>query len=378
MPGLRWLHTKPSSSFSLCVGCLFLGMAWWSRFENDQSHSPISISSSSSQATAPVWGVEAVPARQSIVATTQKSTQVATFELINRSKEEISIQSVTTTCGCSLARPLSRSSLTAGSRIQVEMEVTPPVQGKREVQVVVAFRSAQGIGHLVTHLDLVGSAHSDEQIARMPTHLEMRSYGAMHLSQEFQIESIELASDEPWLERLESTQLVFRPSIVSSTVRTRTDGRCERTYTCRIDANWTPELIETSPITGISGELQLVFRREVDQPVRPIRVITSQKSPLLVQPDRVYLTRESSWPATRRVVISPATDDWNTAVDNLEVESLPDGVDVSWLDRLPGQPRCLEVGIDDPDLIRQSSGTACIVLKDPESGYQCTVSLQVE
>lgn len=278
---------------------------------------------SAQTATPAVLGVVATPAHQSFSSTATGTPQVATFWLRNQSGQDVTIQGVTTSCGCSMVEELPTSTLQPNQPLPLRIQVSPPSFGKRDVVVLVKLQSGEAQQNLPLTMELTGRPMPGDRVIESPTHLDLISYGESSLERRFEIVLLESEPDQSWLVDLDSGSTSVRAEILDSTSEPLDLGRLKRTYQCRVSA-----ILDESQPDEVwqSTEVRLVFSTPPQQGVYPIWVATTRRQPFVASPAVVVIPENADWPVQRTVTLHSAAPELSEVWDQLQVKTSFEGL----------------------------------------------------
>lgn len=253
--------------------------------------------------------------------------------LKNMGSQAVTIQRVTSSCGCTVTRKFAATILEPGKLLEIPLSVDLPEYGTKEVVVTAHIDSA--ISHNPDiRLRLEGGAPERPQLIRVPSSVTITgSIPGERATKNLWITTIEKTS-QPWLQNLSSPDPTIQIKLLKvETERSLTEEWRMRRYGFDVSAN-VPDF-ETSHRNS-SLEITLDSARARVDPRTTIPLIVSLQSPLRPVPSRLIVDREDG--GTRDLLlISDGSTDWNimcsTTDESIDVSAVTENAEDSRIHR---------------------------------------------
>ncbi|HEV7225013.1 MAG TPA: DUF1573 domain-containing protein [Pirellulales bacterium] len=143
------------------------------------------------------------PSEIDVSATAKGEAAKVRFTILNGGSETIEIAGITTSCGCTLAAPLKRSTLASGESVDLDVTATPPGIGEKTTYIDV-FISASDRPAARAALRLVGEIPKTPRIVKAPQLVIVRGVFPELLSARFTVMADELKGQPEWIERIDA------------------------------------------------------------------------------------------------------------------------------------------------------------------------------
>lgn len=264
--------------------------------------------------------------------------------LVNRSDRDVRIVSVETTCACTLAAPLERTTLKPGEAVPLRLTVSMPSEGVKESAVNVAVEPSD-VAAPSLRLVLRGPERPLPYLFHMPERLRLAGRRAgEELTQECEVSAIERPGSEPWLRGVvdPAGEVVVRfdPKPVEEPYGRHVLRRYRFTITGRL-----PE----TPDAPQPFALALTAEPKAARSGFPVAIQgTWVLEPLArIVPAQLTLRRSevSAWPVIRRVLVVTERP------EDVSVEppmTLPEWLSLRQVESEAGRLRTFEVEIAEP------------------------------
>lgn len=242
------------------------------------------------------------------------------FRFVNGGRRTVEVQSVKTSCGCTVAEDPSKWILKPRDEATLNIRVTLPIHGEKHATLTVTVSDGE-LQAIQVPIVLRGVEPRPPYVDDAPERLELRpSSDDGQLRREFEIVTVESDSDEPWITGFDSTMPLIRTEIVDC-IRNRNRGSAiSRQY----------KVVLTADTKALSNEplgawLSVVSRTPAVSQTKRIFVMIAPKTGLQVSPARVFFSHAdiAGGVVERNVVLTDG------ATDNSDVVVLPAGE--SWL-----------------------------------------------
>lgn len=214
------------------------------------------------------------------VASFQNSTeQTLRFKIKNRSQSKISIQSIDSSCGCTVVEAPKSGSLESKGEIELRVHVTVPPQGTRQSHVT--LRTLDGAYQIP--IDLEGKPITVPLVSNFTDRVEIRATGhGQQVRRQLNLVAIEKAGTEPWIRGISSSNTNIRVEVESPKETLGRDGTVRRQYPLTIvatspdhdqpsESGWLTPLVDGPSPAGSSHRCFVVV-----QSVSPVRAVPSE------------------------------------------------------------------------------------------------------
>lgn len=214
------------------------------------------------------------------IASFQNSTeQTLRFKIKNRSQSKISIQSIDSSCGCTVVEAPKSGSLESKGEIELRVHVTVPPQGTRQSRVT--LRTLNGVYQIP--IDLEGKPITVPLVSSFADRVEIRATGhGQQVRRQLNLIAIEKAGTAPWIKGVGSSNPNIRVEIESPTEARGSDGTVRRQYPLAIvatspdkdqpsESGWLTPIVDGPSPAGSSHRCFVVV-----QSVSPIRAVPSE------------------------------------------------------------------------------------------------------
>lgn len=334
------------------VIAILVGVAYWGFGRALESRDTTEITT---------MGVSVTPMNVEVTRSSSGGPSLVKFTLKNTSAKSVAVKSVSTSCGCSVARPMSDPTVRPGLTQSLVFSTEPPQFGSRNVHVTLELADLTESGHVETirmQMKLVGKALPPSRIAELPSIIEISGASPNKVSRLFEFRTIEESADLPWISALESTLPEIKVAILERTSVSRSPGY-ERIYSCSLTAE-VPEKVDS-----ISADtIRLMSGKSV---VATFRVVVRRRVPWEIFPAVLsFPPADRASDATSSVVVQAVDSEDADSLLRLEIIQVPEGVVVEWLPFDEPRQRRLAVRFLATHRIAKTS-TDSILLQDPRS-----------
>jgi hypothetical protein len=347
---------NPWSWFAL--GGVVLGGFWWVSQGTEPSPVP------NAEASPPgVLGVIAEP--RSGTLTNEKgeeSTRRFTFQLRNTLATPVDIVEVATSCGCSVAEPLSQSRIPPGRALDLPIRAQLPRLGRQVVTISVNLRRGTETAVLPLELRLEGAAPSVARVLDWPKFLDLWQDVPVATRRRFEIRTFEGPEGPPWLREVRPLASDVTAKIVEQEVLHRNSSFTQRRYVAEVEV---PVLASAETVRATDLRL---FSMDDQEPLREtILVRWERRDPLRISPGEVLW---SSTETEREVLIQSRSEDDDPLLERLEATTDETGFSVAWLPGEDAGSRKLVI-----TGTRSPSQPFPIRLRDPTTGGEWTLTI---
>lgn len=242
------------------------------------------------------------------------------FRFVNRGRRPIEIQSVKTSCGCTVAGDPSKWILKPRDDATLDIRATLPIHGEKLATLTVTVSDGESQAILVP-IVLRGVEPKPPFVDEAPERLELRpSSDDDELRREFDIVTVESDSDEPWITGFDSTMPLIRTEIVDCIINRNRGSAISRQYKVVLTAD--AKTLNNDPV---GAWLSVVSRTPAVSQTKRIFVMIAPKTGLQVSPARVFFSHAdiARGVVERNVVLTDGD------ADNSELVVLP--AEESWL-----------------------------------------------
>ena len=197
-------------------------------------------------------GVVVTPQTVVVERTSPGSPAYVKFTLENIGHNAVRVESVDTTCGCSVAQPMADQIILARKRQQLAIVTDPPMFGSRNVAVHLGLADAKDASRtdeIWLQLKLVGKALAASRVYDIPKMIEVSSASSSEVSRQFEIKTVEENATRNWITGLSPTVPNIRADIIDSKTELRPNNRVYRTYVCRLIIDIPQEIEDTRAAT---------------------------------------------------------------------------------------------------------------------------------
>ncbi len=310
---------------------------------------------------------------QSVVVERQElggSSQVE-FTLKNVGKQTVLVESVSTSCGCSVAQPMADQTIRPGQMQSLFISAEPPMFNTRDVHVAVHLvDEADSTREEVIQLQmkLVGKRLPSSRVYNLPPVVELTSTSPGDLIRLFQFNTIEEERSQ-WITALASTSDQISAEILSCETVPRATG-FQRTYHCRLTAQ-VPESVNDI----VAGGIRLTSGNDIITEVSALRVIARRRVAWEAFPSVLqFPSTNAVEPVSQSVTVQAIDVEDVESLSRLEISDVPDGAVVKWLPSV--EPRLRKLTVTFPaerrdDLVSGES----ISLLDPHSRNSLKIRL---
>lgn len=322
-------------------------------------------------ATASTLGIVASPQNFIVERPDQGGSSQVEFTLKNVGKQTVLVESVSTSCGCSVAQPMADQTIRPGQMQSLFISAEPPLFNTRDVHVSVHLVDAADSSReelIQLQMKLVGKPLPSSRVYNLPPVVELTSTSPGDLIRRFQFNTIEEERSQ-WITGLSSTSDQISAEILSCESVPRATG-FQRTYHCRLTAR-VPESIHDI----VAGGIRLASGNDIITEVSALRVIARRRVAWEAFPSVLKSPSTNAVEAVSQTVTVPAIDVEDVeSLSRLEISDVPDGAVVKWLPS--EEPRLRKLAVTLPverrdDLVPGES----ISLLDPHSRNSLMIRL---
>lgn len=312
-------------------------------------------------ATNSTLGVVATPQTVTVEGLPQGSAAKVQFTLKNVSQRTIRVQSVGTSCGCSVAEPMTDEIIRPGRTEFLFISATPPPFGNRNVQVALKLVDLEDASHEATirlAMNLKGPPLAAKRVYELPTTVEMRATSVTETVRQFQFKTVEENSEGAWITGLSSTSSQINAEIVDCKSEVRPGGGIQRTYSCRLTA-----VVPQKADEILAGTIRLMSGASAADESAAFRVVVRRCVPLESFPSVLKIAANTSSETIRTVIVQAVEAE---SLRQLEISQKPEGISVEWLPDEERDVRKLLVRIPSGDHYSLTHSEP-ILLRDPQS-----------
>lgn len=291
------------------------------------------------------------------------------FTLKNVSGRAIRVQSVGTTCGCSVAEPMKNPVIRPGQTESLIVAATPPLFGNRVVHVTLKLVEEGTTGREEAsrlELNLKGKPLAATRVFEHPGTVEITGTSAQVVDRQIYIRTVEENAESPWITGLSSTSPRIRARIISSQGQSSPDGEFQRTYVCQLTAE-----IPQDPVEILAARIRLMSGASAADDSSTFHVVVRRRDPFAAFPAVLRIPQTANEEILRSVIVQ-AVDPGS--LQRLEISRKPKGLSVEWLADEEPDSRRLIVRIPAGDN-SQLARAASISLRDPQSEHPLTIQL---
>jgi hypothetical protein len=227
------------------------------------------------------------------------TSRVVTFSILNRDSKRVTIESLQSSCGCTVAGPLAITELLPGQSVTVPLTVEVPSGPDKKARVSIQT-SSQRSPHLTVELRIIGRPQSLPSIESIPPEIHVAGATAgdwvEHL---LEFTTVEAKSNTPWLEGiLDSPGIQIRDWICETDAGPTTEST-RRTYRGRVLVR-IPDSVNRRELKRIE------FTGSPDESApRPSLVVSAILRPLIrsVPPELAIHFDEGLTPIRRKILL---------------------------------------------------------------------------
>jgi hypothetical protein len=308
-------------------------------------------------------GIVAVPPSMSIYSEHPETPETVAFEIRNVGGRDVRIIKMATSCGCTLAEPLSSDELKPGTSQWIKFTATAPAFGSRPVTIDVFLAADDERETLPLLLNLNGRSEVSEHVVEFPQTLELTHSEAISMEREFYVVTLEEASEPPLLGTIKPQDSHIRLDLIDIDDRlAHASGKTNRVYHYRAVVQIPEEAGDWHAST-----IQLASSRSSGRQLPAIRILARRHSEWLAVPSLLYL-RSGDDESMEQEIIIQAVDPTDTAsVERLQIASAPSDIKSRWVaNERAGERRLAVQAVESAGVSQIDSDE--FVLRDNETG----------
>lgn len=316
-------------------------------------------------------GIVASP--QSVVVEQQEqggSSQVV-FTLKNIAKQSVLVETVSTSCGCSVAQPMADQTIRPGEMQSLVISAEPPMFNSRNVQVSLQLVDATDASRKETIqllMKLVGKPLPSSRVYDLPPVVEFSSTSSGDLVRLFQFNTVEEGSSQ-WITGLSSTSDQISAEILNCESVPRATG-FQRTYHGRLTVRISQDYHEI-----LAGAVRLMSGESVVAEASAVRVIARRRLAWEAFPSVLKPPPQNAVEDVSQSVAIQAIDVGDVeSLLRLEIAHAPKGAIVEWMPSAEPRLRKLSVKFPADDRDDLPPGES-ISLLDPQSRDSLVIRL---
>lgn len=235
-----------------------------------------------------VGGLTVLPPKMEIVRENlDDSPNIQTrFRLINRGPRTVHIESVRSTCGCTVAGEPSKLILKPREEASLDVGATLPRFGEKHATVTLTIFDGKQEA-IAIPIILRGVEPQPPYVEQLPDTLELRSDGQnMAIRREFEVITVEADTDEPWITGFDSSIPSVHTEIIDS-IKQRPRGQAiSRRYSVLLTTN-----AKAGSDEPLHGWLSVIGQTPSTTKTERIFVTIESKAALHVSPSRVFFSK---------------------------------------------------------------------------------------
>lgn len=315
-------------------------------------------------------GIIATPQSTKVEGLPKGTSSRVQFTLKNAGKRTVRVQTISTSCGCSVAEPMANQTIRPGKSESLFISATPPPVGNRIVHIslkLVDLDDASRDETIRLELNLIGQALAPLRVYELPTVVEMAEASGQVVRQ-LEFKTVEENANPAWITGVSSTSNQISAEILDSVATVRQGGGVQRTYSLRLTA----EVPQREEI--VAGTIRLMSGSSAVDDSAAIRVIVRRRVPFEAFPSVIRLPINTVEETTRSVIIQAADIADVESLWRLEVSDTPNQIDVKWLPEEERSLRRLRVKI----LSGHRNSLPPIALRDPQSTNSLAIQFIAE
>lgn len=313
-----------SRTIWMIVVAVCLGVAGFKILEQQQDRSD------ATEATASIMGIVVSPQNVIVERTENGGASQVEFTLKNSGRAPVLVQSVETSCGCSIAQPMADRTIHPAKTQLLVISAEPPAFDSRIVQVELQLVDPIDTSRKETirlQMKLIGKPLPASRVYDLPQSIEMSNNCPGEVVRLFGFNTIEENEDAKWITDLSSTSTQIKAEILNCESLPRSKGGVQRTYHCRLTAEVPHGVNEI-----LAGTVRLMSGTSVATESAVFRVVVHRRIAWKAFP---AVLKRPPLEATEDTIHSVAVQ----AIDGSDVESLlrleiahaPNGAIVEWL-----------------------------------------------
>jgi len=290
-----------------------------------------------------------------------------TFTLTNVGKQSLRVESVETSCGCSVAQPMTDQTIRPGSTQTLVIAASPPKFDSRNVHVRLNLLDPANSSRkeiIPLQMKLMGKPLPPTRIYNFPQVIELSGTSPGELVRLFQFNTVEQDEKSPWITGLSSKSEFIKAEILSCDSTPRTAKGAHRTYQCRLTATLPQNADEI-----LAGAVHLTTGAS-DGPDLPVIHVAWAAYPSVLKAP----ARQTAETITQSVTVQAIGVDDAESLQRLELSHAPAGVRIEWLPVEEPRLRKLLVRIPASDRVNVPP-TESITLLDPQTHAALVIRL---
>lgn len=249
-------------------------------------------------------GLVVTPPKAEVTRTVPDDPQHAMIELrlTNRARSMAEIQSVRTSCGCTIADDPSQTVLQPGETATLRVKASLPKYGVKQSTVTITSSIEGKTEQVGVPLVLRGDEPESPYVEIIPERIELRSAGTTGaVEREFQIQTVEADSEEPWILGMKSSLPQLKTEIIAVKQQSRRGRSIVREYQVRVTAD-----ARSGSDQPLSGWLTVAGKTDATRESSPVFVKVEPTQLLTLSPSRLVFTKSDmeTGSATRTVVMT--------------------------------------------------------------------------
>jgi len=314
-------------------------------------------------------GIVADPAMATLEGMPPDTAGKVRFTLKNVSGRAVRVQSVGTTCGCSVAEPMKNPVIRPGKTESLIVAATPPLFGNRVVHVTLKLVEEGATGReeaLRLELNLTGKPLAATRVFEIPGTVEITGTSAQVVDRQIYIRTVEENAESPWITGLSSASPRIKARILSSQGQSSPDGGFQRTYVCQLTAEIPQDSGEI-----LAARIRLMSGASTADDSSTFHVVVRRRAPFAVFPAVLRIPQTANEEILRSVIVQ-AVDPGS--LRRLEIFQKPEGLSVEWLPDKEPDSRGLIVRIPAGGNRLLERATS-ISIRDPQSEDPLTIPL---
>jgi hypothetical protein len=216
--------------------------------------------------------------------------------LSNPGQIPVSILSIESSCNCTIAAPLSQTTLQPGESVSLALSVTLPAPGYRETSFIRVHTDSAQMPEARLTLQLVGSDCNLPTLLAAQRQLQVVARPGDELVRAIVIHTREEASSEPWIRSVSTTDDRVAAHLQSIDLDTNIPypNRVERTYHIDVAIK-----VPATNAAGFVASLSFEEARAGTAPLAPLRVVADVEPYICALPSHLTFAEEPRLGRTR-------------------------------------------------------------------------------
>lgn len=302
-----------------------------------------------------VLGVVASPPLWAATPEADNRSDLVTFRLRNEGSENVIIERVTTSCGCTVAELMENPELKPGQESLLRLHAAPPKIGGNIVTVGVQLIAEKKRATLPLQLNLRGKIVSPNRLLSIPSDLETRRTEAGEVTREFDIITAEEPTSTPWLKDLLSNDPSVTAEIISVTAIDSAKTGHQRSYRYKVSGR----IPEAEGVIHTANLRLGCHRGEV--PPAMFRVLFQRCAMWIASPSSIIFRIGADTPLKRLIAIR-ANDPENSAeLSELSIRPLSPPIQAHWEPSVDDEGRRISIEIDPSNITKPGQQSVVVV-----------------